>query len=628
MEPGTPSQRPSQAPSQASGDTHAGDTHAGDTHPGDTHAGDMRPGDARSGDTRSGDTRSGDTRSGNPEDEDPTEDPTDLLIRVDPSEISTTSLPLADDELLPPSTMLGEYRLEGLIGKGGMGFVYAAVHPVIGKRAAVKVLKRELCRDPLTVDRFLDEARIVNQIGHPNIVDVFAFGQTTDGRSYFVMEWLKGESLRARVTRSPLAVDEIRGIVKSLASALAAAHAQGVIHRDLKPDNVFLVTAPGHGTVVKLLDFGVAKLVSAPHRVEQTASGAIIGTPQYIAPEQAKSPSIDARADTYAFGVLLFELLTGRPPFVAGSAMEVVAMHLMEAPPSPSEYAPVPPEIDRLVVAMLAKSPDDRPALEKIAALFERTRWPERPSASSLRPRATAGAAKRAAAAAGARATGEAAQADGARVRSLALVLLAAGLVAALAVMFFVARDDEPDARDRQAPAPPAPAPATATAPVPATAPAPATATAPAPATATAPSPSPTTTPTPAAPSSDATADRKPGGATPAPPSVPGPGAEASGSSTRVQPPRPKSPTPRQPVAEAAPAARTVRLVVDAADFVAKIDGKRVGAQAELAPGTHRLRVCARGKRPYERDIEIKSSDLTLRVELDPLRDQDLQCRE
>src|SRR5688572_4997098 len=215
------------------------------------------------------------------------EDPTDLLIRVDPADISSSSLPMADEEHLASDTMLGEYRLEGLIGKGGMGFVYEALHPLIGKRAAVKVLRRELCREPLSVQRFVDEARIVNRIGHPNIVDVFAFGKTPDGRSYFVMEWLKGESLRARIARSPLGVDEIRGIVKSLASALSAAHEQGVIHRDLKPDNVFLVAAPGPATVVKLLDFGVAKLVTASHRIEQTASGAIIGTPQYIAPEQA-----------------------------------------------------------------------------------------------------------------------------------------------------------------------------------------------------------------------------------------------------------------------------------------------------------------------------------------------------
>ena len=543
------------------------------------------------------------------------EDPTDLLIRVEPAELSMSmpampAMPAATaddgDELLAPGTMLGEYRVEGLIGSGGMGFVYAAVHPLIGKRAAVKVLRRQLCRERLEVERFINEARIVNQIGHPNIVDVFAFGQMADGRSYFVMEWLKGETLRARVARSRLELDEVRGIVKALASALSAAHEQGVIHRDLKPDNVFLVAVPGHGTVVKLLDFGIAKLVSAPHRVEQTASGAIVGTPQYLSPEQGKSQEIDHRTDTYAFGAIVFELLTGRPPFVADNAMEMVAMHLMEAPPRPSAFAPVPPEIDELVVAMLAKSPDERPALAEVAARFERARRPEsagadtagEPSADETIADATAWPA-----------------AAGLPRRMLALIAsLVIALAAAVFAVWRIASSDEREPRAATTP-PPADAgggrasinPTVSVTPLPdppAAAPA-----------------------APAGPG-EATTDGKPAGAAPAP--APAPGEASNGPDPRVTTSRPRPPSPRPPAAVPAPAraTRTFRIVVEAAEYTAKIDGKPVGTATELSPGKHRLRVCARGKRLYEREIEIKSSDVDWRIALEPLRDQDLQCRE
>jgi serine/threonine-protein kinase len=296
--------------------------------------------------------------------------------------------PAPDDAPLESGTMLGDYRIEAQIGEGGMGVVYAAVHPLIGKRAAVKVLKAELCRAAFNVERFIDEARIVNQIGHPNIVDVFAFGQTRDGRSYFVMEWLKGESLRARIARTRLDFSEICEIVRPLARALEAAHEQGVIHRDLKPDNIFLVDRRGDAPDVKLLDFGIAKLVKQEHRMERTATGAMVGTPQYIAPEQAKGYAIDARVDIYALGGILFELLTGRPPYVADNAMELVAKHLMETVPHPATLAEIPPELDDLVVRMLSKTADGRPSLAEVAAIIERTSSLDR---TNVRPRSRAG---------------------------------------------------------------------------------------------------------------------------------------------------------------------------------------------------------------------------------------------
>ena len=292
-----------------------------------------------------------------------------------------------DDAYLEAGTMLGDYRVEGQIGEGGMGVVYAAVHPLIGKRAAVKVLKAELCRAAINVERFIDEARIVNQIGHPNIVDVFAFGQTRDGRSYFVMEWLKGESLRMRAARGRLALDEVCDVIRPLARALEAAHEQGVIHRDLKPDNIYLIDVRGEAPRVKLLDFGIAKLAREEHRMERTATGAMVGTPQYIAPEQAKGYAIDARVDIYSLGGILFELLTGRPPFVADNAMEMVAKHLMEPAPRPSTLADIPPELDELVVRMLSKHPDGRPTLAEVATVIERTSALDRTSVKMQRPR-------------------------------------------------------------------------------------------------------------------------------------------------------------------------------------------------------------------------------------------------
>ena len=279
---------------------------------------------------------------------------------------------------LQPGMMLGEYKLEQRVGEGGMGVVYAAVHPMIGKRAAIKILRHELCRDPDQIERFIDEARAVNRIGHPNIVDVFAFGEMPDGRSYLVMEWLQGESLRQRLERGPLTVHELCDMLRPLAKALEAAHAAGVIHRDLKPDNVFLVEQREERQV-KLLDFGIAKLQRTDRTIEKTATGAIVGTPKYIAPEQAKGHAIDARVDVYSLGALAFEAVAGRPVFDADNAMEMVAKHLMEEAPRLSQIVKVPRELDDLVRAMLAKDPAERPALTHVLESLERVRAKAKP---------------------------------------------------------------------------------------------------------------------------------------------------------------------------------------------------------------------------------------------------------
>jgi HAMP domain-containing protein/tRNA A-37 threonylcarbamoyl transferase component Bud32 len=276
---------------------------------------------------------------------------------------------------LAPGTPVGEYRVERRLAAGGMGTVYQALHPVIGKRAAIKVLHPELALAPHLVQRFVDEARAVNHIRHPHIVDIFAFGNLPDGRHYFVMEWLEGESLSAQQARGALSVLAAIDVVLQLCDALSAAHQKGIIHRDLKPDNVFL-TAPGGRTgFVKLLDFGIAKLSHLPTDAATSMPGLIVGTPDYIAPEQAQGDETGPPADVYALGVVAYELFLGRRPFSGASPFEVIAQHLNKAPPPPAElWREVPPALAKLLVQMLAKNPAERPKIQEVRAAFEEIR--------------------------------------------------------------------------------------------------------------------------------------------------------------------------------------------------------------------------------------------------------------
>jgi serine/threonine-protein kinase len=271
------------------------------------------------------------------------------------------------DEELAPGTLAGDYRIEQKIGEGGMGTVYGARHGLIGKRAAIKVIRSELSANPNAIDRFVLEAQAVNKIGHPNIVDVFGFGQLDDGRRFFVMEWLQGESLRARMTR-PLPSSEALEIFEDVAKALEAAHEAGVVHRDMKPDNVFLVANQGGKPTVKLLDFGLAKL-SGPSesRLDRTRTGMVMGTPLYISPEQAKGTRIDIAVDIYSLGAIAYEMFCGRVPFIADSAVEIMSLHITQPLQPPREVAKqVPVELDQLIVAMMAKAPADRPTAAQV----------------------------------------------------------------------------------------------------------------------------------------------------------------------------------------------------------------------------------------------------------------------
>jgi serine/threonine-protein kinase len=207
---------------------------------------------------------------------------------------------------LVPGFAVGEYRIEEPLGKGGMGVVYAARQPEIGARVAIKVLAAHLSGDPRLVRRFVDEARAVNQIRHPNIIDIFAFGRLADGRHYFVMEHLEGETLAARLSRGPLPVSDARRLLSQICEALAAAHAEKILHRDLKPENIW-IAAPKHGQpYAKILDFGIAKLLERRDPPGDTNSGTAMGTPYFMSPEQCRGEGVDHRSDIYAMGVLLY----------------------------------------------------------------------------------------------------------------------------------------------------------------------------------------------------------------------------------------------------------------------------------------------------------------------------------
>jgi serine/threonine protein kinase len=272
----------------------------------------------------------------------------------------------APDGELPPGACVGEYVIERKIGVGGMGVVYGARHPVIGKRAAIKLLNAKHSVDQESLSRFVLEAQAVNRIAHANIVDIFSFGTLDDGRSYFAMEWLQGETLGERLRRGRLSSREVVAILSTLCRALEAAHAAGVIHRDLKPDNVFLAT-DDDGWRVKLLDFGIAKLSTASSST-RTETGVAIGTPLYMAPEQARGEAVDGQTDVYALGLLAYTAVCGVSLFQdEGSAVETLAAHIIKPPPSPRVHVPdLSVGFEALILDMVAKEPGQRPALIEV----------------------------------------------------------------------------------------------------------------------------------------------------------------------------------------------------------------------------------------------------------------------
>src|SRR6185503_4529798 len=256
--------------------------------------------------------------------------------------------------------VLGNYKLVAQLGSGSMGVVYLAEHQRIARRVAIKVLAPELVQSPQVLQRFLNEARATSLIRHPGIVDVFDCDVDAEGRAFMVMELLEGQTLGARLRQVgsvPWAAACL--IAAQVADAFAAVHDRGIIHRDLKPENVFLV-----GDSVKVLDFGVARLLAADASNRLTSRGMVIGTPEYMSPEQCgAAEEIDHRADIYALGCILFEMLSGKPPFAASGIQELLTAHRFLPPPSLAATAPdVPGWLGALVARMLSKEPSQRPA--------------------------------------------------------------------------------------------------------------------------------------------------------------------------------------------------------------------------------------------------------------------------
>jgi serine/threonine-protein kinase len=323
-----------------------------------------------------------------PEAEAPTVCPTDGLALVRPRDL----VDIGDDPMVG-RTLEGRYTILAKLGAGSMGTVYRAKQHAMGREVAIKILRGDRAVDDSAKARFMREARANSLLASPNTVTVFDFGQSENGEFYLARELLEGESLGQRLTRvgrlpAPLAVDACRQALRSLGEA----HAKGIIHRDLKPDNLFFARvltsaaigptaadpdshAESHDEIVKVLDFGIAKMINAddpnPMSVVETQAGTVFGTPRYMSPEQAQGKPLDARSDLYSLAVILYQMLTGRPPFTDNDAVVVMARHIKSTPKRPNEAVPeamIPTELEDVIMRTLAKDPKDRPGSAEILA--------------------------------------------------------------------------------------------------------------------------------------------------------------------------------------------------------------------------------------------------------------------
>jgi serine/threonine-protein kinase len=262
-------------------------------------------------------------------------------------------------------TTIGDrYVVDAIVGEGGMGKVYLAHHKIIEKRVAIKVLHADLARDKEAVGRFVREARAASSIGNPHIVDISDFGETHDGSTYFVMEYLDGVTLASVLEdRGALPPDEICDIALQLCDGLSAAHRQEIVHRDLKPENVTLVSQGTRKNFCKILDFGIAKVSTGASSTKLTMQGAVFGTPHYMSPEQAAGSSVDQRTDVYSLGVMLYEMVSGELPFNADNFMGILTQHMYKQPVPPRALVhapPCPPGLEAIILKCLLKRPEQR----------------------------------------------------------------------------------------------------------------------------------------------------------------------------------------------------------------------------------------------------------------------------
>jgi serine/threonine-protein kinase len=277
--------------------------------------------------------------------------------------------PASSPDVLPAGTRLAErYVLGELIGSGGVAQVYRGMHETLALPVAIKILTPAFARTPTTVERFLQEARASSKVRHENIVEITDFGETDRGRPFMVMEYLEGEDLAATLRHDgPLSWERARPMLLQILAALQAAHDGGVIHRDLKPENIFRITRMGNDDFLKVLDFGIAKVIREADDPLQslTLDGRVIGTPAYMSPEQCLGLPVDARSDLYAVGILGYELLTGRIPFDSNEPVRLLFSHVHEEVPPMATAAPsvaVDRRVEAIMRRALQKNPKDRHA--------------------------------------------------------------------------------------------------------------------------------------------------------------------------------------------------------------------------------------------------------------------------
>src|SRR5688572_19680785 len=276
---------------------------------------------------------------------------------------------LSNDPLI--GREIGSYRVVDVLGQGGMGRVYRAQHPRIGKEIAIKVLKSDYNHQADVVSRFFQEARAVNDIRHENLIDVVDFGKTPQGDYFILMELLEGRTLsHALKGEAPFSARRVAHVALQICSALHAAHEKGVIHRDLKSDNIFLITRAGQKDFVKVLDFGIAKLLDNPESGAHTTTGMVLGTPLYMSPEQALGRTLDQQTDIYALGVILYQMATGTLPFFDANPVALATMHVTaKLPPPSSRYKDINPDLEVVISRCLEKERTDRfPSMLEVAA--------------------------------------------------------------------------------------------------------------------------------------------------------------------------------------------------------------------------------------------------------------------